>query len=339
MDRMKKFLKDYWPWLVVGVIVGCIVAILIWYFYSEKEDEMKGKEEEDILITQPYTVPKHDVQIALESKEKDFDSQESVFKISRPDEGYIEKLRVFFEIPNRIDPEENFSMEYKDNIISYNSNLAIVSLLSKQGGFRNSINSIEEAKSLLSEYLDIKTVNDIQENSDGIIRYKGQIEIEGKGVGTPYLNSYGYILTVNKGGQVNRLQLLTINDLSVVSTFEISTMKLSEILNISDYPMLVLNTDIEERFYNKPSLIRASAYLNSLSVKDIKTGYMFNSFNKSSYILPTYKLKGSGQVVDSQGGKYWSDSEVYICGVHTQYLEDVDEEVIIFDPVPFVPIK
>jgi hypothetical protein len=59
--------------------------------------------------------------------------------------------------------------------------------------------------------------------------------------------------------------------------------------------------------------------LSNLTTKNVELLFLLNDF-EDEYILPTYQLSGDGELVDSQGAKYWTKSHIFISAIDPEYL-------------------
>jgi hypothetical protein len=79
----------------------------------------------------------------------------------------------------------------------------------------------------------------------------------------------------------------------------------------------------DKNYEKQYPIIQASAKLKSVDVKKVSYKYVFINHD-NEYILPLYEVSGDGQLVDSQGKKYWADVLIYLCALDKTYLNKVE---------------
>ena len=61
--------------------------------------------------------------------------------------------------------------------------------------------------------------------------------------------------------------------------------------------------------------------------KEIDNIFLFNDL-EDQYIVPTYRIFGDGELVDSKGGKYRTTSNIFICAIDPEFLLEKTEVAV-----------
>ncbi len=320
MSKLKQFFKKYWLWLLVGALIAIIILVI--FLLSRQEDEKEV--EVNILlekIVSPYVKTEHSVDIDLNVPVENLDEREWVYSVSRP-EGrmFTNFVKNFYEVKKEINLEEEIIMAIGDDMVWYNADIGVLSIFSKGLVLDLKITTKRDVSSFFFQYFGIQnSENEKVEQTEKGTLYLGHFFYNEMKIGSSHLGGYSYRLELDKNGKLLEFSMLLLKEENLQKYQYMPTVSLEELLLINNYPMKIVNNKIEERFYEQSELLRASSKLNNLTAKSVDALFLLNDF-EDKYLLPSYKVAGDGEILDSKGGKYWSTTDIFFCGIDPEYL-------------------
>jgi hypothetical protein len=319
MNKIKQFLKKYWLWLLIGFLLGLI--ILLFFLLSREETEEVVPDVAVENITSPYHARDERVTISVDAQEESFQEREWIYSVSRPSERmFTSFVERFYEIEEIVDMNEEIIISKGDDLVWYHANIGVLSIFSEGLVLDLKITGPRDVTSFFTQYFGIREVsNEKIETTERGTLYAGYFEYEDQRIGSSNLEGYAYKLELDQTGRLIEFSMLLLAESDIERFQPMSTAELSELLGINNYPMKVVNETIEERFFDQPGYIRGSGRLSNFTTKNVELLFLLNDF-EDEYILPTYQLSGDGELVDSQGAKYWTKSHIFISAIDPEYL-------------------
>jgi len=325
MNKIKQFLKKYGIWLLVGATIGSIIVLIILINREKEEDIPLDLPVEK--ITSPYIETGERVSISMDTEEENFQEREWVYRVKRPRERlFTNFVENFYEIDEEINMEEEIIITRGEDMFWYHSDIGVLSVFSEGLVLDLKITYAADVSSFFSQYFGIRDViNTEVKNTERGILYAGYFEYNGIKVGSSNIGGYSYKLEIDNNGRLRELSVLLLEETDLERYQAMPTTPLSDLLQIRTYPKKIVNKTIEQRFYEQSSITRGSASLDSITVKEKDLLYLLNDF-EDQFILPTYKISGDGELVDSKGQRYWTTSDIFICAIDPEYLYGKPEE-------------
>ncbi|MEA3357244.1 MAG: hypothetical protein U9Q67_02320, partial [Patescibacteria group bacterium] len=173
-------------------------------------------------------------------------------------------------------------------------------------------------------------------------------------VSSIHLGGHSVIAEFSDLGDLKSLSILLVSDLTEFQEMPvISSAVMSEYISMPSFPKLI-NVEINDDDYqNLPVSLRASVVLNNVDIESVDNSWIFVDSNYS-YIIPAYRMTGTGLVLDPSKNSYDANVELFVCALDPHYLsanhdrfeidssdydtmdeevEDLDENLMLFDPV------
>jgi hypothetical protein len=325
MSKIKQFLKKYGIWLLIGAVIGSIIVLIIL---------LTRKKEEDILldipvekITSPYIETGERVSISMDIQEETFEEREWVYRVKRPDAVlFTNFVENFYEINEDVNMEEEIIITSGEDMFWYHSDIGVLSVFSEGLVLDLKITYAADVSSFFSQYFGIReAINTKVENTDKGVLYAGHFQYNDVKIGSTHIGGYSYKLEIDTTGKLVEISMLLLEEADIEKYQAMPTTPLSDLLQIRSYPKKIVNKTIEQRFYEQSSITRGSASLDSIVVKEKDLLYLLNDF-QDQFVLPTYKISGDGELVDSKGERYWTTSDIFICAIDPEYLYEKAEE-------------
>ena len=332
MNKLKKILKNYGVWLLIGILFGLIILL---FFLSRRDDKQDGS---DILvrkITSPYIQTGQDIKITGDMRYKEFENRELIYYVIKPE------ITLFSDLVNNLygnhneeidSTEEEIILTIGEDLIWYNRSTAVLSVFSKGLILNPKITDSNDIESFFNHHFGIREITNEQiENTERGVLYTGNFLFHGKAIGSSTLMGYGYKIELDRNGRLLDFSMLLLREENLQQYQRMPTVSLTQLLTFKDYPMKTVNKTIEDRFYDQSSLFRRSVNLKNLITREVSSLFLFHSF-QDEYILPIYRIFGDGELVDSAGGKYWSTSYAFVCAIDPEYLYEKPEEDYAVEP-------
>lgn len=333
MKKIIDFIKKYKYWILV-VIVASLIGVLIWVFLGEEEDI---ETVEPLRMESPYYLAERDINITLPLEIEKFDEREPVLKVIKPEgEEVREFMEENFNLDTQLETYNEFSEYIGENLLSYSSTDSTMYFYSSNGfKLYPSIYDENSLKNFFKKYFGWEEINnELKEDVEEGFLYVGHYRYKGLNIGSTSIEGMSYRVKVNSTGGIVELKALLLRPEDLVLYQYMPTSTVDQLVSINNYPMYTVNNSIEESFYEKLPLLRASAELETIEIKNIETIYVLHD---TEYIFPTYKLSGEGSLKDSQSNRFWSQTDVFICAVDPEYLYERESEMEYFNPVPYIP--
>ena len=350
MSKLKQFLKTYAVWLIIGALVGGLIAFVIISKRKGKKDissDIDDLLEFDISsntsvkkIESPYISLGYKVDMKGDVKYEDFQEREWIYLVTIPDTTTLtNSLRNFYKLNEQeLDSTDNgIILQKGDDLISYNINNQVLSIYTTGLSLDPKITKEKEIISFFNKYFDVKEViNERKEDTERGTLYQGYFNYHGRKVGSSSLEGYAYKLEIDKRGNLLELSMLFLKEENLQKFQPMKTISFAEIRKFNNYPMLVGNKTIESYFYNQSDLLKSSVKLDTLVIKQIDPLFIFND-SSVQYIIPTYRIYGDGELIDSKGGEYKTTSYIFVCAIDPEYLYEKLQEDFIEQLHPMEP--
>jgi hypothetical protein len=319
MNKIKQFLKKYGIWLLLGVVIGSIIVLIILIIREKEEDIPLDLPVEK--ITSPYVETGERVNISMDVEEETFREREWIYRVKRPrEELFINFVENFYEIDEEINMDEEIIITKGQDMFWYHSDIGVLSVFSDGLVLDLKITYAADISSFFVQYFGIRnTINTDIENTERGVLYTGYFEYHDLKVGSSNLGGYSYKLEIDNTGRLVEFSVLLLEETDLEKYQTMPTTRLSDLLQIRSYPKKIVNKTIEKRFYKETPIIRGSATLDNISIKEKGLLYLLNDF-EDQFILPTYRISGDGELVDSKGEKYWATSDIFICAIDPDYF-------------------
>jgi hypothetical protein len=321
MNKIKQFFKKYGVWFLVGILIGAIIFVI--FFLNRKQEDEIVLDLPIEPITSPYIQTQENVDIITNNIQiENFQEREWIYSITRPEETLLANfIDNFYNIQQQeFSMQEEIIITQGNDLVWYNANIGILSIFSDGLVLDLKITNARDISSFFTQYLGIRQViNDKITPTDRGTLYTGYFEYHGKKIGSSNLEGYSYKLELDKNERLIEFSMLFLREENLQRYQAMPTIPLSELLDIRNYPMKIVNQTIEDYFYNQPDIIRGSASLSTLTAKEIDNLFVFNDL-EDQYIIPTYRILGDGELVDSKGGRYWTISNIFICAIDPEFL-------------------
>lgn len=328
MEKLKGFLKKFGIWLLIGFLIGAILVFIFFFLSVDDEDEQGyGIDLPVQRIMSPHLRPERSINITAPPQEETFRGREWVYRVTRPEKNVFANFaQNFFEVPEEINMHEDIILTEGSNQIWYNPNVGTLSVFSEGLSIDLRITNATDAEFFFNHYFGIReAVNDSVQNTDEGVIYKGHFEYNDKRIGSSNIEGYSYIMELDSLGRLVRLSMLFLREENLERFQQMPTIELTDLLAIDRYPMKVVNTTMEERLHNQPVMIRGSVRLETLEGTGLELLFLIDNFEEG-YIIPTYKIVGNGQLVDSRGDRYLTTSNIFISAIDPEYLYEIPKE-------------
>ncbi len=325
MERIKEFIRKYKVPIFIGVILGIVVPLLF-LFSKEKAEESSNIEK----IQSPYFSETEVIDIDLQNISIDSPQKAKVYKVIGTEKNNIEiLLNDLYEYSTPIDFTQETYVTLGDGAFSYSPENRVFNIRSEDGfSLWFKIEQKEDVSMFFEEYFGIEKV----EISEGIetekgYKYEGNYVLKDVNVGSVYLDGFSFLIEGNSKGEILLLRALLLEEDNMQEYQSMPLTTLEELVKNPNYPKMVFNTQIEERYYQQNPMLRASSRMDQYFLESISYVYIFND-SMNGYVLPTYKLIGEGRIINSKEEKFWSKSSIFICSVDPSYLlERIIEDV------------
>ncbi|MDY0097251.1 MAG: hypothetical protein RBS01_02790 [Candidatus Dojkabacteria bacterium] len=332
MERIKEFIKKYKVPILIGIILGIVVPLL--FLFSKKKAEESSQIEN---IQSPYFSETEAIDIDLQEISIDSPQKGKVYKVVESENNTIATLlNDLYEYSTPMDFTQETYITFGDGAFSYSPENRVFNIRSEDGfplWFK--IEQKEDISMFFEEYFSIEKV-EVSESikTEKGYQYEGNYILKEVNIGSVYLDGLSFILEVNSEGEILLLRGLFLSEDNMQEYQSMPVATLEELVKNPNYPKMVFNTQIEERYYQQNPMLRASSRMDQYFLESISYMYIFND-SMNGYVLPTYKLIGEGRIINSKEEKFWSKSSIFICSVDPSYLLEriVEDEEYIVDPV------
>lgn len=326
---MKEFIKKYKWWLVIGIVLGSILAILL--IININNNKGKGEIKN---IQSPFYSPSYNLNINLQTADLEIPKEDKVYKVQGDNTELINSLlQSFFENDRVVDTSKETYLEFDRGIFSYSPNTRILTISLEKGyEINSSIMSEQEINEFFSTNFGINKIMIVETNQKGEdTEYQGTFIMEDVEIGSVFLDGKSFLLKVNESGEVSYLSVLLLTDQNVQ---EYQTMPISPItvfVQNQKYPRMLIHQSIEDRYYDQTAILRGSSVISEYFVKRITKEYLFND-SSNNLVLPMYKLEGDGLLINSKKEKFWSDTHVFICAISPSLVEERKLQEVFSEP-------
>jgi hypothetical protein len=319
---MKEFLKKYKWYLVLGLVIGLILAA-VWYIFIQSKNN--GNTTPLVLtIQEPFSVTTS-INYLGDINEVTIPSNIKVYKVTPGDSSSVSNFVSTFYKGDAIQSSQSTTKlwSFSDSTVTFDSQSLLFYLNSSSGvsisGLK--ISSASDIQLFLKTYFSIvntqiasrSTISNSQK-----VEYKGYILFDNNPLGALYLDGYSFDI-ITDGTKIYSIALLVVPDGSISSYQTMPTMSLVTLLKDSSNPTYIKYLSYDVNYSKQFPIIQASAKLKSVTIKS--EGYKYIYLDSTyKYIVPTYEIEGDGSLVDSQGNTYWADTLVYICALDPKYL-------------------
>lgn len=316
MKKIFNKLKKKKVLIIVSIILLLLVLILLLINKNKVRDNGYSLNFEK--VQSPYVIQESSLIIDLEGNNLKIPKTDKALKVVSYDtsmyNSFLEKV-----IGNTdVDYIKGGYFEFSKNIfLIYSSDSNVFSFTSKKGIKEfESISSEDDVKLFLKDNFEVKDAFIYEKETVGSnTKYKGRYKVKGVEFGSSSLNGYSFVLNIDKNGNIVEFLFLLLREDNVEEYQFIPISPVKELISNEKYPKVIGQNTIENRYYSKPR----SSQLIEVYVKEISLLYIYHD-TENGLILPTYKLKGEGKVLDTEGQKYWSKTEILICAVNPKYL-------------------
>jgi len=319
--KLPEFLKKYKWYLIIGAIIGIILGVVFWIF---NKNNQKVVDIPIVSINSPFEYRDETLAFSEYTGTVEIPSSLEVYKTTEPDYSMIENfVRRFSQVKTEIS-DDVYMWSFSGSTVTYTVSSSLVFLTSGNGLVTDiKIGAKADIKSFLQEYFGIKNVeiSEAVELGNGKNEYKGYYKIDSLQYGSLYLDGYA-VNIVSDNSKIYSLSLLMLTHDYVSKYQQMPTSTLATVMaNAHETYTQYLSYD--ENYEKQYPIIQASSKLKTVDIKKASYKYVFISHD-NEYILPLYEVSGNGQLVDSQGNKYWADVLVYLCALDRAHLNKVE---------------
>jgi hypothetical protein len=319
--KLPEFFKKYKWYLIIGAIVGIILGIVFWLY---NKNNPKVVETPIASINSPFVYQDEILTFSEYAGIVEIPSSLEVYKTTEPDYSMTENfVRRFSQVKTEIS-DDVYMWGFSDSIVTYSISNSLVFLTSSKGLVTDiKIGTKTDVRSFLLEYFGIKDTNitDVVELGNGKNEYKGYYKSDSLQYGSLYLDGYAVDI-VSDNSKIYSLSILMLTPDYVSKYQQMPTSTLTTVMaNAHETYTKYLSYD--KNYEKQYPIIQASSKLKSVDIKKASYKYVFISHD-NEYILPLYEVSGDGQLVDSQGSKYWASVLVYLCALDRAHLNKVE---------------
>jgi hypothetical protein len=320
---MKKFLKTYKKYILIGLGIGLVIGLLIWILVVNFNKNQKV----ELAENKPLPTP--------------FQDNLNSFNWSLPRNSYLlsenQKVKVFTILPYKEDilnivkkldeqAEEVSSSDLaifwksSNSMITYNKDTGV--LIYKVLNQLNShpINNLEDVISFVEKLVGYKATKDkiiTKKLSDGGLSYRGKYNLEDFSFGSIYLESYSFIINVSSEGNITEFSVFLYNPSSVNFYSLYSPIDSRQIVSTKKF--IIKNLTWDKKYASKGSHLRVSVKLNTFDAKQLSSSYTFQDFTYG-YIFPIYIVDGNAVYEDWEKTTYITETQLYILAIDGQYI-------------------
>lgn len=319
--KLPEFFKKYKWYLLIGILVGIILGVVFWLFNKNnpKVEEIKIE-----TINSPFVYQDEVITFSEYKGTIEIPSSLYVYKTSEPDYKMVENfVRRFSQVKTEIS-DDVYLWSFSGSTVTYTVSSSLVFLTSEKGLVTDiKIGAKADVKSFLLEYFGIKDaeISDSISLGNGKNEYKGYYKSDTLQYGSLYLDGYAVDIVADNS-KIYSLSILMLTPDYVSKYQQMPTSSLANVIsNARETYTKYLSYD--ENYEKQYPIIQASSKLKSVDIKKANYKYAFISHD-NEYIIPLYEISGDGQLVDSQGNKYWSDVLTYLCALDRTYLKKVE---------------
>lgn len=336
MKKLLKIIKEYRTYLIIGVVVGLLLGIIFWRFYSNRTEQLTV---EPAVIDNPFQKVNENFFLDLKGKKLEISKYISVYKLSKPSiERMVSFVKNYYEVNESLITENTLYLEFDNNTFLYDENSGIFYITSRNGlNLDMKINSVKDLNVFFRTYFGIGEVEVSKtERGEGTSYiYSGFFKENDTSFGSLYLQGNAFEIVIQEDNRLMSLSTLMYDtEKGLEFSQKMPSMILPDMIKIADYPKYVTRYTKDERYLNLSAIERESARLTLVEANDLIELNVFMNY-QYPYVFPVYKILGTGKLANSKGDTYLSTIEIYYCAISSEYLRDrVVEETILMDPAP-----
>lgn len=319
--KLPEFFKKYKWYLVIGVSIGIILGVIFW-IYNKNNPKVEDIKIES--INSPFVYQDDVITFSEYKGIVDIPSSLYVYKTSEPDYKMVENfVRRFSQVKTEIS-DDVYLWSFSDSTVTYSISSSLVFLTSSKGLVTDiKIGAKTDVKSFLFEYFGIKDaeISDSISLGNGKNEYKGYYKSDTLQYGSLYLDGYAVDIVADNS-KIYSLSILMLTPDYVSKYQQMPTTALSNVVS-NAHETYTKYLSYDENYEKQYPIIQASSKLKAVDIKKVGYKYAFISHD-NEYVIPLYEISGDGQLVDSQGNKYWSDVLTYLCALDRTYLKKVE---------------